>query len=451
MNVEFEESSYFTALLTGPKKHTQRFTPGVHILVDSYLKRNSREIKIDELEDLDVLTCPNDYLAAYRFIIERWAGTLRRLAKVNPCVNVYTTEGITPLQKAISEAANKYIKELIGVELPRLTMSPKDAINIACIDDLMNANSQFDEDNRLFIGAARTYPAAIILGVKKSNFILIPNIGLENNYIVIREMLKRLLEQKKCKSPRILYYAAGPVLQSVIVDLVYEGYDFRSLDLGLFATVFDDEYIFTRPWFYRNDNYEKIYGLRVHLIEQYGHNFLTRHCIPEGGVDNYHRSLKYLSEVCSLIFRNMNNAQNSDVILHAVNFILERDWGNLFPCFMYAMHFYLPVDKREWRELDIESERNIRRYELCALECIRHLVNGDFNNARVSFNRTKPNHLYRIEDQFLDRVFDDTELDPVKIGNAVKYSKIREDMPIGYRLYWHIHIDHPCRSIFMKT
>lgn len=99
----------------------------------------------------------------------------------------------------------------------------------------------------VFVGAPRTRPFSEALGVRTDNFIAIPDSdAYELAPAITAQVEVKLLSAHDVP---ILMHAATTIGHVVCLELCLRGVNFVGVDLGLAATVFDLEYLATRPWF----------------------------------------------------------------------------------------------------------------------------------------------------------------------------------------------------------
>jgi hypothetical protein len=122
---------------------------------------------------------------------------------------------------------------------------PKDA---AATGGLVAAFEPLAGRRVFFIGAPRTRPFAAALGVAAEDHFVIPDraaYALTDDIIAAARRFIALAPDR----PPVLVHAASLVGNTVLLELAATETPFVGLDLGLAATIHDDEYLSTRAWF----------------------------------------------------------------------------------------------------------------------------------------------------------------------------------------------------------
>ena len=191
--------------------------------------------------------------------IERFLAGLRRLGLRHglargPHVDVHVTAGFLAfsLPGAVTPRGWPPAPEVAahlaaaGLEFTADGSSgPKDA---AATGSLVEACGRLAGRRVFFIGAPRTRPFAAALGIPAEAHFVIPDRAA---YALTDEVVAaaRRFIAREPEPPPVLMHAASLVGNTVLLELAATEPAFVGLDLGLAATIYDDEYLATRGWF----------------------------------------------------------------------------------------------------------------------------------------------------------------------------------------------------------
>jgi hypothetical protein len=191
--------------------------------------------------------------------IERFLAALRRLGVRNgrgtgSDVDVHVAAGFLPfsLPGAVAPRGWPPAPEIVGylsaagLEFTADGSSgPKDA---AVSGELAAALGPLADRRTFFIGAPRTKAFARAIGVAPDSHFVIPDRAAYGLTDDVLEAARRFLALPGSDPPVILH-AASLVGNTVLLELAAGKTAFVGIDLGLAATILDDEYLATRGWF----------------------------------------------------------------------------------------------------------------------------------------------------------------------------------------------------------
>ena len=117
-----------------------------------------------------------------------------------------------------------------------------------CYGDLTRLPAILQNHRVIFVGAERVRPFARHLGVTDIDFVCIPD---NDSYVLIPQLAERIGSLLGSSTqPMVVMHAAAQAGNCLLLELSRRGLPFFGYDLGLAATIFDLEYLSTRPWFH---------------------------------------------------------------------------------------------------------------------------------------------------------------------------------------------------------
>ena len=117
-----------------------------------------------------------------------------------------------------------------------------------CYGDLTRLPVILQNHRVIFVGAERVHPFARHLGVTDADFVCIPD---DDSYVLIPQLAERIGSLVGSSTqPMVVMHAAALAGTCLLLELSRRELAFFGYDLGLAATIFDLEYLSTRPWFH---------------------------------------------------------------------------------------------------------------------------------------------------------------------------------------------------------
>jgi hypothetical protein len=117
-----------------------------------------------------------------------------------------------------------------------------------CYSDLTRLPAILQNHRVIFVGAERVRPFARHLGVTDADFVCIPD---SDSYVLVPQLAERIGSMLDSSTqPAVVMHAAALAGNCLLLELSRRGHAFFGYDLGLAATIFDLEYLSTRPWFH---------------------------------------------------------------------------------------------------------------------------------------------------------------------------------------------------------
>jgi hypothetical protein len=151
-----------------------------------------------------------------------------------------------------------------------------------CYSDLKRLPAILQNHRVIFVGAERVRPFARLLGVTDADFVCIPD---NDSFALVPQLAERIGSLLYFSTqPVVVMHAAALAGNCLLLELSRRGHAFFGYDLGLAATIFDLEYLSTRPWF-RDHGHEIIQTINDFNLQgshvDASTVVLSRHEIPD--------------------------------------------------------------------------------------------------------------------------------------------------------------------------